>query len=269
MNIKLPPDNLNEWETDSENSQGNPYEYYRMKYDNVTKVKTKVQKLLRLCSRKYKKMDPESHEKLKNVNEYLSEEVEPTFGIKSEKLYTEEEFDKVFLVGDEYNVIKKPEIGSCLIFELSNKTNSAYSSQPNNLNLIAISNEYFEATTKIFQRSRLEEANKPKVKKKISKERKNQPPKKAVNPNTNSQTNSIIKQLQLKRNLKLRRKLIGKTKVEEETGLNNTSNYNSSNTSNIPNGEASQQDKQKKRRKRKKHKKYIRNSTIITINKIK
>jgi hypothetical protein len=270
MNNNAPPEDENQWETDSENSDGNPIDYFRIKYDNVTKVKADLQKILKLCTRKYKKIDSEAQEKLKIVNKYLNEEVVPTFGIKSEKLYSEDEFDKIFLVGNEYNIIKKPEVGSCLIFELTNKNNSSYNAQPNNLNLVAVTNDYYEATTKIFQRSRLEEANKPKVKKKVGKEKK-KPVRKVINKNTVSETNSVIKQLQLKRNLKLRKKLI-KTNLEgkiddQEDNLETLENENI--LMMMTNPVKLYDNKKKKRRKRKKHKKYIRNSTIITINKIK
>jgi hypothetical protein len=269
MNNIAPPEEENQWVTDSENSDGNPLDYFRIKFDNVTKVKADLQKILKLCTRKYKKIDTEAHEKLKIVNKYLNEEVVPSFGIKSEKLYAEDEFDKIFLVGNEYNIVKKPEVGSCLIFELTNKNSLSYNSQPNNLNLVGVTHDYYEATTKIFQRSRLEEENKPKTKKKVCKEKK-KAVRRSINKNKVSETNSVIKQLQIKRNLKLRKKLI-KTNFEgniinQEDELLNLENQN---VLMMTDPVKILDNKKKKRRKRKKHKKYIRNSTIITINKIK
>ena len=264
-----------EWETDyegdserdKENHKGGPIEYFRIKYDNVTKVKFQIKKIVNFISKKYKRIDTEAQEKLKVVNKLLNEEIIPTFGIKSSKLYseTEDEFDKVFLVGNEYNLIKKPEIGSCLFFELNTKNNIS-----NNLNLVGVSNEFYEATTKIFKRSRLEEINKPKViidkeKKKINRKKK----KKIVK--IEGGNNEVIKQLVLKRNLKLNKKYSNNFKNKnDEVKLENTKDNNilKLEEDHIENNDEEYM-KNKKKRKRKKIKKYIRNSTIITINKIK
>ena len=36
----------NSWETDSEGERGPPEEYFRLKYDNVTKVKFQLKKIV-------------------------------------------------------------------------------------------------------------------------------------------------------------------------------------------------------------------------------
>ena len=82
----------------------------------------------------------------------------------------------------------------------------------------------------------------------------------------------VIKKLQLKRNLKLRLK---KNFEEEKSKINNAGNmsidhrgvYNESNNIKSNSNDIVNKDKNKRKRKRK-HKRYIRNSTIITINKI-
>ena len=79
-----------EWETDSDdahdtfcednkkrpNNENSKHEtYYRVKFDNVNKVRNDIQKIVKLCSRKYKRIDPEAREKLKKVNRFLNEEI--------------------------------------------------------------------------------------------------------------------------------------------------------------------------------------------------
>jgi hypothetical protein len=270
-----------EWVTDDEGE-----EYYRLKYDNLIKIKTEVGKILKLKSKKYKRMDSEAQEKIKVVKRYIEDNIIPTIGLKSNTLYTREDLDKLFIIGEEYNLVKKPEVGSCLIFEIN---------QNNNLSLIGTSQEFYEATTKILLKSQWEKKealainnlpNKIPRKRYPAKKKRRYVPKK-------TEPSLIMKKLELKRNLKLRlkRKYDDTTNVDfnDQPGLDieqKHANKSSSNEINIDQRgvynsdnrlikkdlitglELKTGDTRKKRKRKRKHKRYIRNSTIITINKI-
>jgi hypothetical protein len=275
-----------EWITDDDG-----HEYYRLKYDNLIKIKTEIGKILKVKSKKYKRMDSEAHEKLKVVKKYIEDDIIPTIGLKSNTLYTQEDLDKLFIIGEEYNLIKKPEIGSCLIFEIN---------QNNNLSLTGISKEFYEATTKILLKSQCEKKealevnnlpNKVQRKKCQSNKKRKYTPKKP-------EPSMIMKKLELKRNLKLRlkrkyedNKIISSTKqpssdknieqIQDNKSISNEINidqrgvYNSYNSENrlikkdYRTGDVFKTgDNRKKRKRKRKHKRYIRNSTIITINKV-
>lgn len=155
---------------------------------------------------------------------------------------------------------KKPEVGSCLIFQLNNKNHIP------NLNLVGVSSEFYEATTKILLRSKLEKIEKPKsliVTKNKQKKKKRNPPK--------IESSQIIRKLQLRRNLKLKLKknIKDEDNNEESMGYNNLIKSEDKDN-NIDDSSIVKLENNKNRKKRKrKNKRYIRNSTIITINKIK
>jgi hypothetical protein len=122
----------NEWESDGE-------DYFRLKVDNLAKIKQQLNKRIKLKSRKKKKIQAEDPECLKEYFNYLNEEVFPNILVDDEKISI------IKFNEEEYNVIEKPEIGSSMIFEL-NKSNVTY---------IGTAKEYHEATTKILRRSKI------------------------------------------------------------------------------------------------------------------
>lgn len=133
--ISLPKDDV--WETDEGSDNCN---YYRLKMENVKKIKNELGKSLRNKTFKYKKIDEELYEKLKIRETYFKNKVYPFIQFK-DKIYSEDEsLNKIILDHDRYNVEKKPEIGSCLIFEIN---------RDNEINLLDVSKEYFDVSTKI------------------------------------------------------------------------------------------------------------------------
>lgn len=252
-----------EWITDEEGD-----EYYRLKFDNIKKTKFELGKFVKLKSKKYKRIDLEDHQKIKELKNYLEENVYPSVGLKTNTLYSQEDLDKLFIISEEYNLEKKPEVGSCLIFEIN---------QNNNLIFTGVSKEYYEATTKILLRSLMEKKdtlvknNLPPVRLRNSyanKKRKRYPSKKM-------EPRDIIKKLEFKKNLKLRRekKLQNlKPNIDDDNYITYDKNNNKinqiSDTSIAENPHPLLLNKKKKKKSRKKHKNYIRNSTIITINQI-
>jgi len=98
-----------------------------------------MRKPLRNKAIKYKKIDEEMFEKLKLRDKYFKNKVYPLIQFK-DKLYTEDEdLNRILIGGDTYNVDKKPEIGSCLIFEIN---------PDNDLKLVDVCKEYYDVTTK-------------------------------------------------------------------------------------------------------------------------
>jgi hypothetical protein len=122
----------NEWESDGE-------EYFRLKVDNLSKVKQQLNKYIKLKSKKVRKINNEDTEDLEKYSNYLNEEIFPNIIVDTDKL------NSIKLKEEEYNVIQKPEIGSSVIFEL-NKSSVSY---------LGTAKEYFEATTKILKRSKV------------------------------------------------------------------------------------------------------------------
>jgi hypothetical protein len=124
------------WETDE---GSDVYDYMRLKVENVKKIKNDIRKPLRNKAIKYKKIDEEMFEKLKLRDKYFKNKVYPLIQFK-DKMYTEDEdLNRILLGVETYNVEKKPEIGSSLIFEIN---------PDNELKLVDVSKEYYDVTTK-------------------------------------------------------------------------------------------------------------------------
>lgn len=121
-----------EWETDNETE----FEYFRLKLDNLLKLKHHYLKHIKFRTKKYKRIDKEGFESLNNFQNFMTENVFPNIKVNN--------LDKnIFSLNNEfYNVIDKPEIGSSLIFELGK----------NNLQFLGVSKTFKEGTTKIYSR---------------------------------------------------------------------------------------------------------------------
>ena len=120
-----------EWETDGE-------EYFRLKIDNLSKIKHQLNKFIKLKSKKKRKLNNEDNEELKNYFNFMNKEVYPNINIYDDKI------SKLKYNKEEYNVIEKPEIGTNMIFEIGK----------NNITYIGSTTEFYEATTKILKRSK-------------------------------------------------------------------------------------------------------------------
>lgn len=128
------------WETDTEENENDPSQYFRLKLENIQKIKSKLGKYMRNKPIKYKKIDEEIFDRLRMREKYFKTKVYPFIKFK-EKLYEKEEnLNKIILDNETYNVDKKVELGSALIFEINNE---------NDLNLIGVSKEFFDVSTKI------------------------------------------------------------------------------------------------------------------------
>jgi hypothetical protein len=129
-----------EWETEGE-------EYFRLKIDNLSKIKQQLNKIVKLKSKKYKKLNSEDFVELKEYFKYLNEQVYPSIDVYQNKM------SSLKLNNEDYNVVNKPEVGSNLIFEIGKS----------NLTYVGTSSEYFEATTKIHRKGRTERIKTEKV----------------------------------------------------------------------------------------------------------
>jgi hypothetical protein len=137
--------NNDEWETDSE-------DYFRLKIDNLTKVKQQLNKIIKLKSKKYKKLNSEDYNDIKNYTKYIKEEVHPNISVYDNNI------SALAFKNEDYNLVNKPEVGTNLIFEINK----------NSLNLIGTSQNFYEATTKIYRKINKEKQiiEKPKIRKK-------------------------------------------------------------------------------------------------------
>jgi hypothetical protein len=141
-----------EWETDGE-------DYFRLKVDNLSKIKQQLNKIVKLKTRKYKKL--EEFVELKEYFNYLNEQVYPNITVYNDQMTS------LKLNNEDYHLITKPEVGTNLIFEMGKSS----------LTYIGTSNEYYEATTKIHRkinaRVKIEKSQiKTKIRKKKKKEAK-------------------------------------------------------------------------------------------------
>jgi hypothetical protein len=135
-NIEVKSNIEEDWETDGEEDA---CEYFRLKVDNVKKVKFEIGKAMKYKPIKYKKIDDESYKKLHEVDEYLKTSVYPNLKMKN-ILYNDKEILKmIYVSGEEYSVENKVEVGSSLIFEINR----------NSLNLVDVQQEYFDVFKKI------------------------------------------------------------------------------------------------------------------------
>jgi hypothetical protein len=169
----------NEWESDDEE------EYFRLKVDNLTKIKQQLNKFIKMKTKKVKKINNEDHEELKKYFNYLNNDIYPYVVVNEDKI------SSIKLRDEEYNVIQKPEIGSSMIFEL-NKSSVSY---------VGTAKDYFEATTKILKRTKIKsEDDEIEIKKPIKKRR----PKiiKTKNSNKTTQQENKIRKKRRKLNHK-------------------------------------------------------------------
>jgi hypothetical protein len=214
------------------------YNYYRLKVDNINKIKLDLNKSLRKTKNiKYKKIDEGRSVMLTKNTAYFNQNVYPNIGLKDNKLYHEDEFLKTInFIDSEYNVTNKSEIGSALVLEINKKR----------LNLVGVTQSFYEPTRKNhYLRKRQDRPKKLKLT-----NNKNINNSENINNNVNN-INSVNK------NSSRRRKRV---KKNIQNNLEIKKNILERSTNNNL--------KKKKKRKRNKERKHIKNSTIIEIKKI-
>lgn len=123
-----------EWETDSEGE-----EFFRLKLDATLKIKTAINKILKMSSRKFKKIDKKDIPAITEVEGLFNNEIFPQVSING-KHNGELKLSRIQIKDEFYNLALKPEVGSNLIFEIDK----------GELNLVGVSKEYYEAKTKVL-----------------------------------------------------------------------------------------------------------------------
>ena len=161
--------NINDNDMDGEEWEVEMEEFFRLKIDNIQKVKHKINSIIKLKSLKFKKI--EEHQKifLDNIRTYLAEQVYPS--INNTQHYTDTNHINLDLLNNEsnnqnlskrllssinventnYNYIISPEVGTSLIFKLNNSTQELTNSNNYDLSYIGKSTMFFEATTKLYK----------------------------------------------------------------------------------------------------------------------
>jgi hypothetical protein len=137
------------WETDEE-------DYFRLKVDNVQKIKYALKRTKRMNVRKVSKFSKKEEMAIVKENrKFLESEIFPSISLnkyetkflendlKNENFQKENYLKKLKFRDEDYNITIKPEIGSSLIFEINK----------NSLSFVKVAKEYLEATTKIFYKS--------------------------------------------------------------------------------------------------------------------
>ena len=192
-------DEEDEWESIPENEQTEETKdvFYRLNFEGASKIKLDIHKLKNYHSLKVKKLDLKEKESFKKLDKYIKEEYIPNISIKQ----NDNSNPYATILNNDYVIKKRPEIGTCLIYELDDENQE--------VKLLGKSDTWYETTIfkpKIYphKKSIKNIINNPKINKnlthKLKKEKMN------INKDTNADTNANANKKFLKKKRKRRRK---------------------------------------------------------------
>lgn len=212
-NIKLTSVNKeeDEWESIPENEQTEETKdvLYRLNFEGASKIKLDIHKMKNFHSFKMKKLDLKEKDSFKKLDKYIKEKYIPNISIKQ----NENSNPYATILNNDYVIKKRPEIGTCLIYELNDENQE--------VKLIGASDTWYETTIfkpKIYPRKKKIKTiiNNAKINKGITKKLKKD--KKNIKEDTNSDNNNDNKIENVNKNyLKKKRKRRKKSKYTKNS----------------------------------------------------
>ena len=138
VSFNLPQENKeeDEWESIPENEQTEETKdvLYRLNIEGASKVKLDIHKLKNFHSLKMKKLDLNEKESFKKLDKYIKEKYIPNISIKQ----NDNSNPYATILNNDYIIKKRPEIGTCLIYELNDENQE--------VKLIGTSDTWYETT---------------------------------------------------------------------------------------------------------------------------
>jgi len=210
ISLNSPKENNNEkndedeWESIPENEQTEETKdvLFRLNFEGASKIKLDIHKMTNFHSLKMKKLDLKEKESFKKLDKYIKEKYIQNISIKQ----NENSNPYATILNNDYIIKKRPEIGTCLIYELNDENQE--------VKLIGTSDTWYETTIfkpKIYPRKKPIKniIKNPKINKSITKILKKDKKKIKENPNddNNVNKNEKVNKNYLKKKRKRRRKL--------------------------------------------------------------
>ena len=140
-------DDEDEWESIPENEQTEETKdvLYRLNFEGASKIKLDIHKMKNFHSFKMKKLDLKEKDSFKKLDKYIKEKYIPNISIKQ----NENSNPYATILNNDYVIKKRPEIGTCLIYELNDENQE--------VKLIGASDTWYETTIfkqKIYPRKK-------------------------------------------------------------------------------------------------------------------
>ena len=136
INIIKDSNSEEDWESipSQEQTEETKDVYFRLNFEGASKVKLDIHKLKNYHSLKMKKLDLKEKESFYNLDKYIKEKYIPNISINQN--YNSNPY--ITILNNDYLIKKRPEIGTCLIYELNEKEKVA--------KLIGKSDTWYEST---------------------------------------------------------------------------------------------------------------------------
>ena len=136
-----------EWESIPENEQTEETKdvLYRLNFEGASKIKLDIHKMKNFHSFKMKKLDLKEKDSFKKLDKYIKEKYIQNISIKQ----NENSNPYATILNNDYVIKKRPEIGTCLIYELNDENQE--------VKLIGASDTWYETTIfkpKIYPRKK-------------------------------------------------------------------------------------------------------------------
>ena len=181
---------------------------YRLNFEGASKIKLDIHKMKNFHSFKMKKLDLKEKDSFKKLDKYIKEKYIPNISIKQ----NENSNPYATILNNDYVIKKRPEIGTCLIYELNDENQE--------VKLIGASDTWYETTIfkpKIYPRKKKIKTiiNNAKINKGITKKLKKD--KKNIKEDTNSDNNVNKNENVNKNYLKKKRKRRKKSKYTKNS----------------------------------------------------